>query len=127
MENQNKTWIIYPEYFDSRLSIRLGRKVSLKLSIENPTLEELIEAAKKAKLKITRIERDKAHPSNWIERKGRIIILKPDNKTKRTVLIEIAKNMKIVRKKNIERRKIEQKRKKKRKDIDKYLERILKK
>jgi len=127
MEDRNKTWIIYPEYFDSRLSIRLGRKVSLKFSIENPTLEELIEAARRARLKIARIERDKHHPSNWIERKGRIIVLRPNNKPKRVILMEIGKNIRIVRKKNIERRKIEQKRRKKRKDVDKYLERILKK
>ncbi len=127
MDEREKVWLIYPEYFDSRFSVRLGRKVPLKYSIENPTLDEVIEAARKSGLRVVRIERDKFHPSNWIERKGRIVILKPDKKTKRAVLIEISKNLRIVRKKNLERRKKEQKRKKKRKDLDKYLERILKK
>ncbi len=127
MEDRDKVWIIYPEYFDSRLSIRLGRKVPLKYTTSNPTLEELIEAVRKVGLRIAKIERDKAHPSNWIERKGRIIIIKQDNKSKRAILREIGKNLKIVRKKNIERQKIEKKKKRKRKDIDKYLERVLKK
>lgn len=127
MEDREKIWIIYPEYFDSRLSTRLGRRVPLKYSIDNPTLDEVIEATRKTGLRVLKVERDKMHPSNWIERKGRIAVMRSGAVSKRTILIEISKNLRIVRKKNLERRKIEQKKRRKKSDLDKYLERVLKK
>jgi len=126
MSERNETWVLYPEYFDTRLSRRMGRKAPLSYSVENPTLEELIEATRKTGLRIVRIERDKIHPANWIEKKGRIVIPKIDKKSKRKILMQIGKTLKIVRKKNIEKRKLEEKKKTKKRDIDKYLQRILK-
>lgn len=126
IEERNTTWIIYPEYFDIRFSRRLGRKVPLNLCIDSPTLDEVLEATRKAGLRVIRIERDKRHPANWIESRGRIIVLKDNKTSKRATLIKLAKYIKLVRKKSLEKKKIEAAKKKRKKDIDKYLERILK-
>ncbi|MHA1616876.1 MAG: signal recognition particle subunit SRP19/SEC65 family protein [Candidatus Njordarchaeales archaeon] len=128
--SEREEWIIYPEYFDSRLSRRLGRKVSLQHAIKSPQLEELYEALKYLKIRGIRIEKDKSHPANWIERKGRIIIYKIPGKSKHSLLIEIAKALKHVRIKMLRKKKVEEaekKKKKKRKDIEKYLEKFMQK
>ncbi len=126
IEDRESSWVIYPEYFDIRFSKRLGRKVPLPYCIDNPSLDEIIEATRKAGFKIVKIEREKKHPANWIENKGRIIILKQNNKSKRETLLLISKHLKIVRKRNIEKKKLEERKKKRRSGIDKYLERVLK-
>lgn len=123
---REEVWVLYPEYFDSRFSRRLGRKVPLDISIYAPSLEELLEAVKRAGLKIARIERDKSHPANWIESRGRIVVLKSSS-SKRKTLLTIARLLRIVRKKFLEKKRIEEAKRKRKKDVDKYLERVLKK
>jgi len=126
MEERNSSWVIYPEYFDARLSRRLGRKISLEYSIEAPSIDEVLEAVRKAKLRIIRIERDKKHPANWLEARGRLVIFKEKNISKRQILFRVASHLKEVRKKGIKKVKMESMRKKKKRDLDKYLERVLK-
>jgi len=125
-----ENWIIYPEYFDYRLSRRLGRKVRLEYCIRSPSLEELHEALKLLKIGGMIIEKDKAHPANWFEKKGRIIIPKIPGKSKHSLLIEIAKTLKIVRTKLLRKKKlkeIETKKKRKKAGVERYLERIMQK
>ncbi len=120
--------IVYPEYFDYRLSRKLGRKLALKYCIKNPTLEEIAESARKLKLPIV-IEEDKYHPANWFERKGRIKVYMPNKKYKKLVVLKaIAKNLRDVRKKLMQKKMIETKKAKrgKPKDIDKFIKRALK-
>ncbi len=121
-EERKAYFIIYPEYFDSRLSQRLGRKVPLELAIENPTLEELYEAVKSLKLTAF-IEKEKSRPSNWFERKGRIKVLRPQGIKKRQLLKLIAKRLAVVREKIKKEKK--EKKKKARTSVDKYIQRIL--
>ncbi|MGQ4892338.1 MAG: signal recognition particle subunit SRP19/SEC65 family protein [Candidatus Njordarchaeia archaeon] len=120
--------VIYPEYFDYRLSRRLGRKLALKYCLKDPKLEEIIESVRKLKLPLV-VEEDKHHPANWFERKGRIRVFLPNKKyKKRIVLKAIAKNLKEVRKKLLQKKLIGEKKAKKGKsgDIDKFIERTLK-
>lgn len=119
-------WIIYPEYFDYKLSRRLGRKIPLRYAILSPKLDEVAEAVRKLKIPILRVEPDKHHPAYWIERRGRIIISKVNGISKRRLLIRIARELSVVRKKREMLKKMK-KEKKKSKDIEKYLERVLKK
>ena len=121
-EERKAYLVIYPEYFDSRLSQKLGRKVPLELAIENPTLEEVYVAVRSLKLTAF-IEKDKSHPSNWFERKGRIKVLRPQGIKKRQLLKLIAKRLAVVREKIKKEQK--EKKKKPRTSIDKYIQRIL--
>jgi len=120
--------IIYPEYFDYRLSRKMGRKLPLKYCLKNPTLEEIVEAIRRLKLSHV-IEEDKYHPSNWFERKGRVrIFFTTKRYKKRIVLKAIAKQLKDVRKKLLQKKLIEEKKASKGRPstIDKYIKRVLK-
>ena len=126
--DREESFVIYPEYFDYRLSRRLGRKLPLKYCLKNPTLEEIVESIKKLKLPVV-VEEDKHHPANWFERKGRVRVFLPNKKyKKRIVLKAIAKNLKEVRKKLLQKKLLEEKRSKKGKSgsVDRFIERTLK-
>ena len=45
-ENKGRRVIIYPAYFEARLSRRLGRRVPESLAIRNPKAEEIASAAR---------------------------------------------------------------------------------
>ncbi len=100
IEERNKYWTIYPEHIDYRLSRRLGRKIPLEYAVENPTLDELMKACKSLKVPYT-IEHDKTHPSNWIEKKGRIKVPKLKKLSKRKLLKIIAHRIKLIREKKV--------------------------
>lgn len=122
IEERNKYWTIYPEHIDYRLSRRLGRKISLKFAVENPTLEEIIEACKSLKIPC-KPEPDKAHPSNWIEKKGRIKTPKLKKISKRKLLKLLAHRIKQIRAKKVS---VEKKETPQRKQVQRMLEKIIK-
>jgi len=64
--------VLYPSYFDIRLSRSKGRRVPKQLAVKNPNLDELIKAA--SPLGEVLVEREKARPSRWYRREGRILI-----------------------------------------------------
>ncbi len=64
--------VIYPSYFDTRLSRKEGRRVPKSLAIKNPSINEIITAA--SSFGEVLAERDKARPSRWYKREGRILI-----------------------------------------------------
>jgi len=83
---QRKWIVVWPLYFDKRRSRSEGRRVPLSLSIEKPTLHDLIKAIEKLGLKYV-VEEDKRHPSTWFESSGRILVEKRYPKTKLLKLI----------------------------------------
>ena len=87
-EERNKYWTIYPEHIDYRLSRRLGRKVPLKFAVPDPKLEELVLACKSLKISVI-VEKDKSHPANWIEQKGRIKVPKLKKISKPKNLVDL--------------------------------------
>ncbi|MCR8453568.1 MAG: signal recognition particle subunit SRP19/SEC65 family protein [Crenarchaeota archaeon] len=93
---RNQYWIIYPEHVDYRLSRKLGRKVPLSLAVENPTLNELIKACELLNIPVI-VERNKSHPSNWIEGKGRIKIPKLAKVSKHKLLKLLAHKINQIR------------------------------
>lgn len=65
--------VLYPEYFDRNITRRAGRKVPKNMSVSNPDLKMLSNAARKLGLK--HIVDDKHHFSpRWFERRGRLLI-----------------------------------------------------
>lgn len=120
IRERNKYWTVYPENIDYRMSRRLGRKIPLDFAVENPSLDELITACRILRIPVV-VEKDKYHPSNWIEKKGRIKIPKLSKISKRKLLKLIAHRIKLLRE-----RKITIKEDKKRKSqVDKMLKRII--
>jgi signal recognition particle subunit SRP19 len=65
--------IIWPIYIDKKISRSKGRKIPLDKSIEKPSIEKIVEAAKRLGFEIE-IEKDCSHPSFHWKKTGRIII-----------------------------------------------------
>ncbi len=80
-------YVIWPAYFDRNLSRDEGRKVPLKLAVENPSVEKIAKAAVALRLNPV-IEEDARYPSKHWENKGRVLVNK--KKKKNIVLKEIA-------------------------------------
>ncbi|MHA1238304.1 MAG: signal recognition particle subunit SRP19/SEC65 family protein [Candidatus Odinarchaeia archaeon] len=87
MRNKNKI-IIWPEYFDYKLSRNQGRRIPKNIAIESPQLSEVAKAASILKLKFE-VEKDAAYPRTWWNRSGRLLIDK-DHYSKNELIKKIA-------------------------------------
>lgn len=87
--------MLYPSYFDSKLSRKMGRRVPKNLAIESPSLMKIEEACRKLGLK-TIVESDKTYPRISNLKFGRIIVLSSGFK-KSVLLKEIVRVMKVAR------------------------------
>lgn len=87
--------VLWPEYFDKSLTKNQGRRVPLKLALNNPTTDEIAKAAKRLKLN-PKVESNKAYPGRWWRKSGRVLVRGRFQKTKiiRQVAIVIKKNRK---------------------------------
>lgn len=65
--------VIYPSYFDSRLSRRDGRRVPKVLSVRGPTIQDVINALKSLSIGFD-VEKDKRRPSRWYKFEGRVLV-----------------------------------------------------
>ncbi|KAL0249196.1 hypothetical protein GEMRC1_004429 [Eukaryota sp. GEM-RC1] len=70
------TWIVYPIYFDSKVSRVKGRRVSTDRSIPHPTLDELSKTLDSLSVSFEK-QIHKRHPQSW-EFPGRILIRNTD-------------------------------------------------
>jgi signal recognition particle subunit SRP19 len=80
MPGKSDKIIIWPVYFDSTKARSKGRAVSAQDAIDSPSLDDLINAARKAGFK-PEVEKDKMHPAQWHESSGRILIEKTGPKS----------------------------------------------
>ncbi len=87
--------VMYPEYFDKNRTRKQGRRVPLEKADDAPTLKKLVKACEILGYQIE-VEPDKAHPSNWWNRQGRVLIKvdKNDKKPKEELIKEITKILK---------------------------------
>lgn len=88
-------FIIYPEYFDSKLSRRGGRRVPLNLAVPNPTVDELASVAHKLGWRIS-VEADASYPRCWWNKRGRLIVEKGVMK-KGKAMLTLARSLKALR------------------------------
>ncbi len=73
--------VLWPSYFDSRMSRAEGRRVSKKTSLENPSVEEIHGAVKAMGLEAT-IKKTKSYPRKWWENEGLVRVEKTMSKTR---------------------------------------------
>ena len=106
MLRRKKFQVIYPEYFDSELSKKQGRRVNLSLASKEPTLKKLIFACNKLDIDFEE-QKDKAYPSRWWEKKGRLLIPinKEQKKLKSELIVELAEIIRriVVKQKTLEK------------------------
>ena len=84
---KEKYVILWPEYFDSTISRKYGRKVPKELAVPRPTQKELLEVATSLGLKAEPLEG--SYPRTWWVKEGPILVEKRGSK--RSVMLEIAK------------------------------------
>jgi len=73
VRERDKRKVIWPSYFDVKLSKAGGRRVKKGFCTENPDLEKLSQAIKSLNLKFE-VESDKSFPSRWWKKEGRILV-----------------------------------------------------
>jgi signal recognition particle subunit SRP19 len=73
--DEEKAWVLWPEYFDASLTRAQGRKVNRALAVASPTTEMISKACQGLGLEHT-VEADKAYPGRWYDRKGRVLVKK---------------------------------------------------
>lgn len=69
--------ILYPQYFDSKVSRKMGRRVSKSLAVESPSLAKIEEACRKLGFK-TIVEPDKKYPRMNNVECGRVVVFCKD-------------------------------------------------
>lgn len=84
---QEDCWIVWPCYFDARLSRKQGRRVSKEMAVKNPKLEELAEAIKSIGLKATQ-EAKAAHPTSWFSPSGKLKVTYPGERDPKEELLK---------------------------------------
>ncbi|MCX6657991.1 MAG: signal recognition particle subunit SRP19/SEC65 family protein [Euryarchaeota archaeon] len=68
-----KAIVLYPAYFDIRLSRAKGRRVAKKDAIEAPSAQMLFSAVKSLDLDCI-LELEKSHPRFWYRSGGRVLV-----------------------------------------------------
>lgn len=80
--------VIWPAFLDANCSRSEGRRVSLELAVEDPSVEEIAQAVQQVGYDAT-IERDKAYPREY-EPRGRVLVRNADDSSKSDLLQAVA-------------------------------------
>jgi signal recognition particle subunit SRP19 len=88
--DEEKAWVLWPEYFDSNRTRDQGRKVRKELSVPEPSLEMLGKALQRLGLEY-KVEEAKSYPGNWYKSQGRVLV---DHKfTKSQLILKVAEQL----------------------------------
>lgn len=80
--------VIWPAFLDANRSRGEGRRVSLDLAVEDPTVEEIAKAVQQVGYDAT-VERDKTYPRENTPR-GRVLVKNADDAGKSDLLQAVA-------------------------------------
>lgn len=94
VSKDQKLLVIWPEYFDSNLTYRQGRRVSASAAVSNPRLEEIDKALTVLGMK-HKLEPEACFPGDWHKKSGRALLSKSQPKTK--IIKWVAKRIKMER------------------------------
>ncbi|MFC7076384.1 signal recognition particle subunit SRP19 [Haloarcula halophila] len=87
--------VIWPAAFDARCSRSDGRRVSLDLAIEDPTVDEIAKAVQQVGYDAV-IEREKSYPREH-EQRGYVLVKNADDATKSDLLGAVAAYLQVLR------------------------------
>ena len=87
--------VLWLDYFNKNLKRRQGRKVSRELAVFDPTVQELIEAAKSAGLQFSdqEMNSEARFPRRSFVKSGYLMVAKKDGIKKSQVIEEVADKM----------------------------------
>ena len=80
--------VIWPAALDANLSRAEGRRVSLDLAVEDPTVEEIAKAVQQVGYDAV-VEREKRYPREY-ETRGRVLVQNADDAGKSDLLQAVA-------------------------------------
>ena len=66
-------FILYPQYFDSRISREEGRRVPREMAVKRPNAIDVFHAAQSAGFD-PELDPDSHHPAFWFHKAGRVLI-----------------------------------------------------
>jgi signal recognition particle subunit SRP19 len=75
--------VLWPSYFDSRVSRAAGRRIPRKDAVEAPSARMVYDAARALGLDCI-LELERAYPRFWFRREGRVLV---EPKMKKTELV----------------------------------------
>ena len=81
--------VIWPAYLDAERSRAEGRRVSLELAVESPTVDEIARAVQQIGYDAI-VERDKAYSREHWEPRGRVVVRGTDDSTKNDLVQAVA-------------------------------------
>ncbi|MDO5847032.1 MAG: signal recognition particle subunit SRP19/SEC65 family protein [Methanocorpusculum sp.] len=64
--------VLYPCYFDAKLTRKEGRRVARELAVGNPAASAVMRAARS--LGLSPAPETKTHPARWFADEGRIVV-----------------------------------------------------
>jgi len=91
MLRKTRSFVLYPEYFDKKLSRKDGRKVPKIKAVEECNLSKIVYACKYLELNY-KIEKDKRYSKNWWKSEGRVVV-NPEGIANKTELIRRITNV----------------------------------
>ena len=86
-----KSFLVWPEYFDSKRTRSEGRRVPKRMAVDLPKAVAIAEAAKKLGLD-SNVEYEGVYPRSWRTKSGKVRVEKRWSKAE--TLRQIAKKMK---------------------------------
>ena len=66
--------VIWPVYLDSQATRSQGRRVPLSLAVPNPTVDEIVRAARD--LGLEPVVEEKPYPRMWYQYRSRVVVVK---------------------------------------------------
>ena len=91
MLRRKRYFVLYPEYFDRKLSRKQGRKIPKNKAVPDCNLSKIVYACKHLELDYE-IEKDKKYSKNWWSSDGRIVV-NPEGIPSKTELIRRIANI----------------------------------
>ncbi len=91
MLRKKRYFVLYPEYFDKKLSKNQGRKIPKSKAVDDCNLSKIAFACKHLELEYE-IEKNKKYSKNWWESEGRIVV-NPEGIASKTELIRRVANI----------------------------------
>ena len=94
MSEEEKEYIIWPEYLDANLSRELGRRVPKEIAVERIKLDEVINACNKLDV-VCEVVKGKRYPRIWFYSYGWYVLAKTSKyKSKLKLIKDLAKAIK---------------------------------
>jgi len=91
MLRKKRYFVLYPEYFDKKLTRNQGRKVPKNKAVDDCSLAKLVFACKHLNYDYV-VEKEKKYSKNWWNSEGRILI-NPESVKNKSVLINDVANI----------------------------------